>query len=771
MRPPVYRRCVIVALGALLPIAALAVPADPTPITLFQPTGYAFQARQWGDEYLHGFETLDGWTVVFDEARGAWAYAERAPDGTLHASRALVGEDPPPADASPHLRPVGPGLQRSQMLRSATGGESIQPAPPTTGTANVPVILVNFADRSTTYTPANFASLLFGTGTWSMKDYYEEVSYGQFSVSAGPSGVAGWYTAANGHDYYGANDASGDDMWPGDLVYEAAVAADGAGFNFAPYDQDGDCYVDALVVVHQGTGEEASAQATDIWSHKWSLNGALYWGRSHHGEFTTNDVCPAGGFVKVNGYTIQPEIYAGGISTVGVYVHEYGHALGLPDLYDTDYSSEGVGMWSVMAAGSWCGVSRNGDRPSHMDPWSKRKLGWVTPQQVTGTLPNEAVVQAATAADVYQLLSGNPTIGGEYFLVENRQQVSFDAGLPGAGLLVWHIDEAKSNNNGECYPGGPSCATQHYKVAVEQADGLWDLEKNQDWGDSGDPYPGSTGNNRFDGTSTPSSALYSGTASNVSVTSISASGQTMTATLSIEGGGGGTEVTIYQDGFEGTFPGPWSVSGSTTWGKSSYRASSGSSSVWCAADGTAPAPPGGPYVANMNAWMTYGPFSLADASAARMEFDLWHYTETSYDKVWWAISVDNSEYWGYWTSGNSGGWTHVVFDFASITEITAIGQPQVWVGFVFQSDYSVQYEGAYVDNVVITETVADPCTRIFTYETVTTTDVRESCGSIYAGPSFAVAAPGNLTLRAANRVVLRNGFSVGTGARLTVGLS
>jgi immune inhibitor A len=752
---------------ALLPMAALAVPADPTPVTLVQPNGYAFQARQWGDEFLHGWETLDGWTVVLDEARGAWVYAERAGSGELVPGVAMVGMDPPPAHLSPHLRPGGTSLQRPQLLRSAMEAEVAVRVPPTSGVANVPVILVNFADRTPTYAPSDFNSLLFGSGTWSMKDYYQEVSYGQFSVSAGPSGVTGWYTAAHGHDYYGANNASGDDSWPGDLVYEAAAAADAAGFNFAAYDNDGDCTVDALVVVHQGSGEEASGVATDIWSHRWSLSGAYSWGASHYGPYTTNDVCSAGGYVRVNDYTIQPELYSDGLSTVGVFVHEYGHVLGLPDLYDTDYSSAGVGKWSVMAGGSWCGIVRGGDRPSHMDPWCKRKLGWVVPQEVTGTLPAEPIVQAATAADVYQLLPGNPTVGGEYFLVENRQLASFDAGLPGSGLLIWHIDEAKAGNTGECYPGGPSCTTQHYKVAVEQADGLWELEKGQNRGNAGDPYPGSSAKTRFDGTSTPSSALYSGTASGVSVTDISASGSTMTATLSL-GGGGGSTVTIYQDGFEGGFPGPWSVSGSTTWGRSTYRAATGTASAWCAAGGSAPAPPGGPYLPNMWAWMKYGPFSLADATAARMEFDLWFDTESSYDKVWWAISIDGNEYWGYYTSGYSGGWQHVVFDFSDVTAITAVGQPQVWVAFVFESDYSVQYEGAYVDNVVISKTIS--CDLVLSNQTVSTSMTYESCGSLAAGPSFAVVAPGNLTLRAANRVVLRNGFSVGQGARLAAGI-
>jgi immune inhibitor A len=250
-------------------------------------------------------------------------------------------------------------------------------------------VCVYFSDTATAYDAADFSTLLFGTGNFSMKDYYEEVSYGLFTVAAGPDGIGGWYTAQSTHDYYGANDAGGQDMWPGDLVYEAAVAADGAGYDFAPYDQDGDCLVDNLIIVHQGGGEEfVGALETNIWSHSWSLAGAAYYGYSHHGPFTTDSDCAAhpGQKIVVNKYTMQPELYAttSRLTTMGVYAHEFGHALGLPDLYDVDYSSEGVGDWSVMSSGSWNRSGGDGgNRPAHIEPWGKWLLGWITPTPVT----------------------------------------------------------------------------------------------------------------------------------------------------------------------------------------------------------------------------------------------------------------------------------------------------------------------------------------------------------------------------------------------------
>ena len=517
-----------------------AISASPEPIELTQADGTTFKARKWGDELLHGWETVDGYTIIFDGVLGSWVYAVNGSDGSLISSSNVVGSDYPPALAK-HKRPF-----KDTLLNKTSMKYSRQPvlkfpkrAIASTGTANIPVILINFNNTTTTYTSSDFNNLLFGTGNYSMKDYYSEVSYGKFTVSAGPGGVIEWYTAARDHDYYGENDTQGLDMFPGTLVREAVIVADNNGFNFAPYDNDGDCYVDMVMIVHQGSGEESvSGLPADIWSHTWNLNDAYYYWSSNGGEYTTDDACPQGGYIKVNVYTVQPEKLGSNIMTVGVFAHEFGHVLGLPDLYDTDSSSEGIGRWSLMAGGGWNYTTVYGDRPAHPDAWSKYYLGWVTPAEVSGTLINKYITQAVTAADVYRLGNGTPA-SGEYFLIENRQKTGFDAGLPGAGLLIWHIDggwissalNLNTVNDSECYPDGPSCNAYHYGVALVQADNSYDMEKGNNDGDEGDPYPGTGNNTLFRDTSLPDSNFYNGTPSNVSITNISASSNTMTATL------------------------------------------------------------------------------------------------------------------------------------------------------------------------------------------------------------------------------------------------
>lgn len=175
-----------------------------------------------------------------------------------------------------------------------------------------------------------------------------------------------------------------------------------------------------------------------------------------------------------------------------------------------------------------------------------------------------------------------------------------------------------------------------------------------------------------------------------------------------------TTAVVFQDGFEGAFPGTtWSLydNGPVGWGTSTYRVSEGVQSVWCVGGGVNPPPPGGRYPAGLETWMVAGPFSLADASAAQVLFDLWLDSELKYDYVYWLVSLDDTDYTGVRTSGNTGGWQAVKFDLADIDDPVFIGQPQVYFALVFASDSTTQAEGAYIDALRFEKTVAGPaCT-------------------------------------------------------------
>lgn len=173
---------------------------------------------------------------------------------------------------------------------------------------------------------------------------------------------------------------------------------------------------------------------------------------------------------------------------------------------------------------------------------------------------------------------------------------------------------------------------------------------------------------------------------------------------------------ILSDDFEGTFPGQWQLLSATTanWGQSSYRASGGSHSVYCAGGGSAPASQGGPYFDDMQTWMEYGPFSLEDASSASFAFDLWMKTQpasgdTYFDYAFYGLSLDGTHFSGFKTAGDTQGWDARSFAASDITSIQTLGQAQVWFAIVFISDSSTNDEGVYIDNILLTKEGAVPC--------------------------------------------------------------
>jgi immune inhibitor A len=372
---------------------------------------------------------------------------------------------------------------------------------PLRGAVRVIVVLVDFEDREMSATKEHFEELFFSQGTMasgSVRDFYKEVTNGLIDIEGevvGPYRMPQTLASyANGHSGTGEAEPNARTM-----ARDAAEAAD-PDVDFGPYDNDGNGYVDAFIVVHAGPGGEASGDTGDIWSHKWVLAGG------EHVADTT----------KIYGYLTIPED-----GKLGVCAHELGHLLfGWPDLYDTDYSSNGIGNWCLMAGGSWNG---KGDRPAHPSAWCKANQGWVdvVNQAESAELGIDDVKDSQT---VYRLWTDGNSESKEYFLVENRQRSGFDDHLPGGGLLVWHVDDAVASNTNE----------NHYKVALEQADGQRDLELDlRNRGDGGDCYPGTSGNRSFDAGSTPDSNSYAGSPTGVTVSEISDPGPSMTARLGV----------------------------------------------------------------------------------------------------------------------------------------------------------------------------------------------------------------------------------------------
>ncbi|MCH9024339.1 MAG: M6 family metalloprotease domain-containing protein [candidate division Zixibacteria bacterium] len=383
-------------------------------------------------------------------------------------------------------------------------------------TFRVLAILVQFTDsgQASSVSATFFDSLVFGSTANTVRDYFDEISYSQFDlVTVNIPSSIGWQTAPQTYAYY-VNGQNGIGLtYPQNsqgLVEDLVDAVDPV-VDFSLYDNDLDGYVDVVLVIHSGTGAEFTGSNDDIWSHKWSITP-----RAKDG-------------VWISSYTIQPEFWISpGDMTIGVYAHELSHVLGLPDLYDTDYSSNGIGNWALMSLGSWNGPSPGGGSPAHPCAWSRIQMGFATATNVTSNTNGVAINDVNQNGTIYRLwTSGN--IGNEYFLVENRQKIGYDSYLPQSGLMVWHIDDSKSGNSQEWYPGQPDA--NHFKVALEQADGLFDLDTNVDNGDGADVFPGTGNVTSFNAVSSPNSDSYTDGTSFIALENIQAVGNVINADL------------------------------------------------------------------------------------------------------------------------------------------------------------------------------------------------------------------------------------------------
>jgi len=390
---------------------------------------------------------------------------------------------------------------------------SFSPQGAVTGSANILVIPIQFTDKQfqSNHSTDYFQQLITGP-LKSMKSFYEENSYGKFTISAHVSPVVtSDYTMA----YYGGNENGEVDPIVQELAREAVQKLDDQGFDFSPYDEDGDGELDHLYIIHAGYGEEElDGTEDDIWSHQWSIHNDYSVGEEVDGIWAID-------------YCMVPET-----GTVGVFVHEFGHDLGLPDLYDYDHSSAGIGDWDVMGGGSWNALpgEPSGSSPAHFSIWSKLQLGWISPME---QVINEGNIQLLNIEDNDTGIKLKIT-DTEYFLIENRQKAGFDEALPGHGALIWHVDEFRWKYHESLDTGDYNDNEYHPLLALEQADGYNQLQNGMNYGDGGDPYPGIQLNTSFDDASYPSSKSYAGTDTNISVTDILETNGIITMNIQVE---------------------------------------------------------------------------------------------------------------------------------------------------------------------------------------------------------------------------------------------
>lgn len=459
-------------LGAAL--AAGAMPVKPGLWrTLTLADGTTVRAEMTGDENITFWRAADG--TCYRQTANADTFAE-VPASRL---RQELGDI---------LRQKA---QRAEAIRASLPKRvTAKEAGKYSGKKKCLVILANFADTKFKegHTLDLYKQIINGNGytndelgfKGSVADYFKAQSAGQFEIDFD---VVGPVDLPKGYAAYGKNDASGRDQAPlvHAMVENAVTLAKDLVTDWAQYDWDGDGLVEEVFVLYAGHG-----QAT------WQQDGDLVW--PHKSEI--DPVTVADG-VAVSVYACSCELGATeAIDGIGAFCHEFSHCLGLKDHYDINGTGYGTGFWDIMCYGCYNG---NSFVPAGYNAYEKMFCGWQQPVVLDAEPVQVDNMKAlADGGDTY--IYYNDAAPDEYYLVENRQKTAWDAGLPGQGIIVTHVDyDATAWEYNQV-----NYVASHQRMAVVPAD--------NDFGSTADnraadawPY---NGNNSLSNYSRPAATVY-----------------------------------------------------------------------------------------------------------------------------------------------------------------------------------------------------------------------------------------------------------------------
>ena len=469
----------------LLCLVAYAVPADPTPAVVTQPDGTTLTVVLHGDEFYHFTTTTDGYTVVKDAA-GYYNYAILDGDQLVSSGRQAkdlihrnAGDRSFLATISKRLTsPAGLNAGRHMLgKRNAgmrrVGAEGMMDYENFKGL----IILINYSNKKFSMTNANeFYDDMVNTHdftgytlnnrfvpmTGSVRDYFYDNSSQQFDPV---------------FDIIGPVDVNYSSTYPqstsrADVIFHAALDSVDQVIDFSDYDSDGDGYVDMIFFLVAGFSANYGGNNQNyLWPHMYYLfnepqrDGVLFWLYACSTE--------------IAGWEGYSNYYD--VNGIGTFCHEFGHVLGLPDLYDTDYEGSGgesrnPGEWSVMAGGSGNNFGRN---PVGYSLYERYALGFTQPLVL-----DQAGVYELPALDLsnqgYRLNTPNKD---EFFLIENRQPGKWDRFLPGHGMMVARVD---STNEYVWWSNEVNCDPKHMYYELLRASYVG---RDSD----SDPFPGTAG--------------------------------------------------------------------------------------------------------------------------------------------------------------------------------------------------------------------------------------------------------------------------------------
>ena len=259
---------------------------------------------------------------------------------------------------------------------------------------------------------------------------------------------------------------------------------------------------------YAGRGEASGGSDDSVWPHQWDLTSAGYNLRLD-GK-------------RISKYACTNEWQGGRPDGVGTFIHEFSHVMGLPDLYETTYSTGSVtpGSWSVLDYGPY---NNNGRTPPNYSIFERNAMGWCEPRVLAG--PES--VRLENLADTNDACIVPTTVDTEFFLIENRQNTGWDVFIPGHGMLVWHIDFVQSVWDSNAVNNQP----RHMYVELEKANNRGDRE-------GGWSFPGTSGATAFTNETRPSMETWNGTDLDMPITAI----QEINGVITFDIAGGGSAL-------------------------------------------------------------------------------------------------------------------------------------------------------------------------------------------------------------------------------------
>ena len=498
--------CLFVVAGVL---TTLAIPAHPRPVDVTQSDGSRLTVRLVGDEFFHRTMTTDGYTLL-QRSNGDYVYAIES--GSRLVASDMLAHNPSLRNASElkMLSKLQKGLADKNMAaQGRTMHASRDQLNASTRTDYKDfrglLILINYNDRTFTYGNDYFEDMMnkkdytgfyrtdgsFVPCTGSARDYYYDNSMGvfepQFDV-VGPVPVN-----------YSCTDPQGTSWTVGD-IFVAAVDALDSSIDFSRYDRDDDGIVDMIYFVVAGyTANFSGNNSGYLWPHQYYMY--YFTDQQYDGVYLGRYSCSGEIFGWENyGYT-DPD----GIGTI---CHEFTHALGLMDLYDTNYEQDGQANdpddWDVMAGGCYMDNSRT---PVGFSLWERYRLGFADPEEINEKRDGYYLLPLNTSNTGYWLPSPN---GNEFFMLENRQQTRWDAYLPGHGMLITRVEYYRSRWSSNTINADAS----HMFYEILRAGNGFGSNSN-------DPFPGTDNVTEINNLTTPNLMTWDGQANEYGINNIS----------------------------------------------------------------------------------------------------------------------------------------------------------------------------------------------------------------------------------------------------------